>query len=145
MSLPIRTTAGNGPKSKRGLEIYATPPCAVEALVAAEPLPLVCWEACGPETSANASVLCAHGRRVVCTDISIDGVDFRGRRCAPSDAQAIVANPPSGLDTTPEDILAEWEGRRPELEERRNKAIERLQNEREEEPKADTSGPELGH
>jgi hypothetical protein len=42
-------------------------------------------------------VLRAHGRRVVCTDIAIDGVDFRDRRCAPERAQAIVANPPFSL------------------------------------------------
>jgi hypothetical protein len=41
-----------------------------------------------------------------------------------------------GMDTTPQDILEEWEGRRPELEEKR-KAIERLRNERKQEPKAD--------
>jgi hypothetical protein len=40
-----------------------------------------------------------------------------------------------GLDTTPEDILEEWDGRRPDLEERR-KAIERLRNERKQVPKA---------
>lgn len=47
MSLPIHTTAGNhaGPKSYRGLEVYATSACAVEALIRAEPLRSVCWEA----------------------------------------------------------------------------------------------------
>lgn len=96
MSLPIHTTAGNraGPRSGRGLEVYATPACAVEAR--AEPVPPVCWAACGPETSATM-VLRAHGRRVVCTDITTDGVDFRDRTKAPRGAQAIVANPPFSL------------------------------------------------
>jgi hypothetical protein len=96
VSLPIHATAGNhaGLRSERGLEVYATPPCAVEALVRAELVSQVCWEACGPETSASAMVLRAHGRRVVCTDITTYGVDFRDRTKAPSDAQAIVAKPP---------------------------------------------------
>jgi hypothetical protein len=99
VTLPIHATAGNhaGPRSGRGLEIYSTPACAVEALIRAEPLPPVCWEACGPETSAIALVLRAHGRRVVCTDITTDGIDFRDRTKAPSGAQAIVANPPFSL------------------------------------------------
>jgi len=43
VSLPIHTTAGNhaGPRSGRCLEVYATPACAVEALVRAEPVPPV--------------------------------------------------------------------------------------------------------
>jgi hypothetical protein len=44
-----------------------------------------------------------------------------------------------GLDTKPEDILEEWEGRRPELEAKRSKAqaaIERQRNEGKQEPKA---------
>jgi hypothetical protein len=35
------------------------------------------------------------------------------------------------LDTMPEDILAEWEGRRPEQEDQRDKAIDRLPSHRE--------------
>jgi hypothetical protein len=99
MSLAIHTTAGNhaGPRSKRGLEIYPTPPCAVEALIRAEPLPPACWEACGTENSAIAQVLRAHDHRVVCTDITIDGVDFRDRTTAPPDVQAIVTNSPFSL------------------------------------------------
>ena len=50
-----------------------------------------------------------------------------------------------GLDTTPDDILADWEGKRPDLEEKRNEAIERMQNERKDEPKvADGPGSEHG-
>jgi hypothetical protein len=49
-----------------------------------------------------------------------------------------------GLDRTPEDIVAEWEGRRPEQEDRRNKALERVRSERKEEPKAEVPGSERG-
>ena len=98
-AIAIHTTAGNhtGPRRQRGFDSYATPACAVEALVRAEPLPLICWEACGTEDSAIATVLRAHGRRVVCTDITTDGVDFRNWLTAPTDAQAIVMNPPCSL------------------------------------------------
>jgi hypothetical protein len=47
-----------------------------------------------------------------------------------------------GLDTKPQDILEEWEGRRPELEAKRSKAweaIERLRNEGKQKPKPDES------
>jgi hypothetical protein len=97
MTAAIHTTAGNhcGPRSQRGLEIYSTPACAVEALLRVEPLPAVCWEACGTEESAIATVLRAHGRRVVCTDLATDGVDFLTRRTAPlGQPIAIVCNPP---------------------------------------------------
>jgi hypothetical protein len=71
MTLAIHATAGDhaAPRSKRGLEIYPTPPIAVEALVRLEQLPRVCWECCGLETSAIATVLRTDGRRVVCSDI----------------------------------------------------------------------------
>jgi hypothetical protein len=42
-------------------------------------------------------VLRARGRRVVCTDITTDGVDFRDRTKAPAGAQATAANPPFSL------------------------------------------------
>jgi hypothetical protein len=100
MTLAIHVTAGNhgAPKLKRGLEIYTTPPGAVEALLRVEPLPAVIWECCGDETSAIAQVLRASGRRVVCSDISTDGIDFLTRRTAPLGQQiAIVCNPPFSL------------------------------------------------
>jgi hypothetical protein len=99
MTLAIHTTAGNhaAPRSKRGLEIYPTPPIAVEALVRLEPLPCVCWECCGLEKSAIATVLRTHGRRVVCSDIESDGVDFLDRTTAPRGVEAIVTNPPFSL------------------------------------------------
>jgi hypothetical protein len=117
-SRPIHTTAGNhsGPKSERGFELYPTPPCAVEALLRAEKLPLTCWEPCGTEHSAIATVLRAHGKRVTCTDLLTDGIDFLSRRRAPGGAQAIVTNPPfsraadfvrHGLELVPKVVILE--------------------------------------
>jgi len=98
-SSAIHVVAGNraGTRAQRGLDSYATPACAAEALVRTEPLPPRCWECCGLESSAIATVLRAHGRRVVATDITDDGVDFRNWLTAPIGAQAIVTNPPFGL------------------------------------------------
>jgi hypothetical protein len=95
----IHVTAGNraGPRSQRGLEVYATPALAVESLLRLEPLPAEIWECCGDESSAIATVLRAHGRRVVCTDLATDGVDFRDWAMAPRGVQAIVTNPPFSL------------------------------------------------
>lgn len=100
MMLAIHATAGNhaAPKSKRGHDVYLTPPCAVEAVLRVEPLPPVCWECCGDDTSAIAQVLRASGRRVACTDLAADGIDFLARRHAPLGEQcAIVINRPFSL------------------------------------------------
>jgi hypothetical protein len=99
MTLAIHTTAGNhaAPKAKRGLEIYPTPACAVEALAGVEQLPHGVWEACGDDASAIATILRATGRRVVCTDIRTDGINFLDRTTAPTGVGAIVANPPFSL------------------------------------------------
>ena len=95
----IHCTAGNhaGPRSQRGLEVYPTPARAVEDLLRVEALPPVCWEACGEEDSAIASVLRAHGRHVICNDIASDGVDFRDRTEAPHGVQIVVTNPPFSM------------------------------------------------
>jgi hypothetical protein len=99
MSQAIHTTAGNhaGPKSQRGLESYKTPRCAIEALIAAEPLPVGCWDPCGNEDDAIALSLRAHGKTAVATDIARDGIDFRDRCAAPLGIEAIVTNPPFSL------------------------------------------------
>jgi hypothetical protein len=99
MTFAIHATAGNhaAPKAKRGHDVYLTPACAVEALARAEPLPATCWEACGDDTSAIATVLRAHGHRVVCTDLRTDGIDFRDRTTAPPGVEVIVTNPPFSL------------------------------------------------
>src|SRR5262249_52772074 len=61
----IHVTCGNhaGPRSERGLEQYDTPPCAIEALLAVEPLPKNIWEPCCGSGSI-VRVLEAHGHRV---------------------------------------------------------------------------------
>ena len=78
MTLPIHTTAGNhaAPKAKRGLEIYPTPACAVEALARVEPLPHGVWEACGDDASAIATILRATGRRVVPKVVVLERIQF---------------------------------------------------------------------
>ena len=96
MALAIHTTCGNhaGPRSERGLEIYATPPSAVERLIEVEKLPHGCWEICGDETSAIARVLREHGHYVVCNDIRLDGTSFLDHTKAPKGMGCVVTNPP---------------------------------------------------
>jgi hypothetical protein len=96
MSQAIHTTAGNhsGPKAQRGLDSYKTPRCAIEPLIAVEPLPPGCWDPCGDDDDAIATALRFHGKNVIATDIARDGIDFRDRREAPPGMAAIVTNPP---------------------------------------------------
>jgi hypothetical protein len=100
-SQAIHVTAGNhaAPKSQRGLDSYKTPRCAVEPLIAIEPLPSGCWDPCGSDDDTNniAIALRAYGKTVVATDIASDGIDFRTRREAPPGMTAIVTNPPFSL------------------------------------------------
>src|SRR5215831_2639730 len=95
MSRAIHATFGNhsGPRSERGLEQYDTPPCAIEALLAVEPLPKDIWEPCSGSGSI-VHVLEAHGYRVTANDLLIDGIDFLQRRHAPPGVKGIVTNPP---------------------------------------------------
>jgi hypothetical protein len=79
------------------LESYKTPRCAIEPLIAIEPLPRGCWDPCGDDDDAIAVALRAHGKTVVATDIISDGIDFRDRREAPAGIEAIVMNPPFSL------------------------------------------------
>jgi hypothetical protein len=101
MSMAIHVTAGNhaAPKSQRGLDSYKTPRCAIEPLIAIEPLPSGCWDPCGSDDDTNniAIALRAHGKTVVATDIASDSIDFRTRREAPLGIEAIVTNPPFSL------------------------------------------------
>jgi hypothetical protein len=97
-SRAIHTTAGNhsGPRSTRGLESYATPPSATEALMRAEKLPHRLWEPCAG-AGHIARVLRAAGHVVDENDLVADGVDFRARHKAPPGVAAIVTNPPFSL------------------------------------------------
>lgn len=89
--------------AERGDDLYETPPCAVRALLAVEPVPLTVWEpACGP--GAIVSVLRNSGRAVIATDLVDWGCpysearrDFLLEREAPYGVPAIVTNPPFKL------------------------------------------------
>lgn len=87
--------------SERKDDLYQTPPCAVEALLAAEPLPSCIWEpACGP--GAIVRVLRQRGHTVVATDlVDYDSTDqdearrdFLFEAATPPGVGAIVTNPP---------------------------------------------------
>jgi hypothetical protein len=85
---------------ERGADLYETPPCAVEALLAVESLPQVIWEpACG--RGSIAAVLRQHGRFVYATDLidygyaDIDAsIDFLQASAPSFCCGAIVTNPP---------------------------------------------------
>lgn len=90
--------------AERGNDLYETPACAIEALLAVENLPRRIWEpACGP--GAIARVLRARGHEVFASDLvhydspdqDAHGVDFLLERVAPEGFEAIVTNPPYRL------------------------------------------------
>jgi hypothetical protein len=103
MPLDLATGSMRAPLSERGADLYETPPCAVRALLAVEPIPLTVWEpACGP--GAIVSILRDTGRAVIATDLndwgcpdSKSGIDFLMERDEPAGVPAIVTNPPFKL------------------------------------------------
>lgn len=101
----MKLAGATGDKShaltKRGDDLYETPPEAVAALLGAENLPPVLWEpACG--RGAIVRPLRATGRQVYATDLvnyecpdqDMAGWDFLMETQAPVGVQAIVTNPP---------------------------------------------------
>lgn len=102
-----RLSTGSGtikaPLSVRGDDLYETPPCAVQALLKVEAIPLTVWEpACGP--GAIVEELRSTGRAVIATDLveygcpdSASRRDFLMERAAPAGVPAIVTNPPFKL------------------------------------------------
>jgi hypothetical protein len=89
--------SGRHAYADRGLDLYETPPCAVEALLRVEKIPHVIWEPCaGPGSIVR--VLRNHGRAVIASDIIDYGGlhfvrDFLGARM-PAGVEAILTNPP---------------------------------------------------
>jgi hypothetical protein len=87
----------------RGNDFYATPACAVEALLRVENLPLRLWDpCCGSGTIVR--VLRDSGREVIGSDLvergdptCFGGRDFLLERKAPDGCRGIVANPPYKL------------------------------------------------
>jgi hypothetical protein len=84
--------------AERGVDLYETPECAVEALLRVEKLPRTLWEpACGPGKIVN--VLRRHEHRVLATDLIYYGMGEGGRDFLleprlPVGVEAIVTNPP---------------------------------------------------
>jgi hypothetical protein len=103
LSLATGSGTARAALSERGDDLYETPPSAVHALLAVEPVPLTVWEpACGP--GAIVSILRASGRAVVATDLVDYGcpdsearIDFLMESKAPDGVPAIVTNPPFKL------------------------------------------------
>src|SRR5262245_10318137 len=91
------------PLRDRRDDLYETPPCAVEALLKVEPLPVNIWEpACGPGSIVR--VLRQHGHKVVASDLrdhhcpyATSGVDFLIEFRAPDGIETILTNPPFKL------------------------------------------------
>jgi hypothetical protein len=80
---------------ERGLDVYETPPCAVEALLRVENIPRIVWEpACGP--GAITRVLKAHGHAVFSSDV----IDYGWKHTIGNffeyagEMPSIVTNPP---------------------------------------------------
>jgi hypothetical protein len=138
MSIDLSCQASRHPHAERGLDLYSTPPCAVEALLRAEQVPLDVWE-CAAGRGAVVKVLRKAGHIVVASDIADHGFPLDFRRDffdvteAPEDVDSIVTNPPykiaqqfveHALDLVPRVYLLlrlaflESERRRPILEDR---------------------------
>jgi hypothetical protein len=87
--------------AERGLDLYQTPPVAVQALLKVEQLPHCIWEpACGH--NAITRVLRDRGHLVIASDVhDYGGLDFVGDFLAaakmPAGAEAIVTNPPFNI------------------------------------------------
>jgi hypothetical protein len=99
------TQSGCHSLAERGLDLYETPPIAVEALLAVENLSHWIWEPCAG-LGAIANVLRDRGHAVICSDpiryddFSLHFVgDFMLQTKAPVDCDAIVTNPPYQIAT----------------------------------------------
>jgi hypothetical protein len=91
--------SGRHALSERGRDLYETPPCATEALLCAEIMPLRIWEPCAGK-GAIVGVLRDHGHEVIASDIveygfPLDFVgDFLTTTKVPAGCEAIATNPP---------------------------------------------------
>jgi hypothetical protein len=87
------------PLAERGLDLYETPPAAVEALLRAEQIPHGVWESAAGR-GAIVHVLRDRGHTVVASDIADHGFplhfqrDFLTEVAMPPGVAAIVTNPP---------------------------------------------------
>jgi hypothetical protein len=96
--------SGRHTNQERGLDLYETPPAAVEALLRAETLPLCVWEPAAGR-GAIVRVLRAHGHTVVASDVFDYGFpldfisDFLTTALPPKGCGAILTNPPFQIIT----------------------------------------------
>ena len=99
MSLSHACQSGQHPHAERGLDLYETPPIAVEALLAVEKLPHWIWEPAAGR-GAIVKVLRDRGHAVIASDIVDYGFplhfvgDFLLLTRAPVGCEAIVTNAP---------------------------------------------------
>jgi hypothetical protein len=99
MSLSHACQSGQHAHAERKLDLYETPPVAVEALLAAEKLPHWIWEPAAGR-GAIVNVLRDRGHAVIASDIVDYGFplhfvgDFLLQTKAPVDCKAIVTNAP---------------------------------------------------
>lgn len=104
MTLARSTQSGQHPHAERGLDLYETPPTAVEALLQVEQLPSVIWEPAAGR-GAIVNVLRSAGHTVVASDIVDYGfeldfiADFLSLTEAPAGITCILTNPPYQIAT----------------------------------------------
>jgi hypothetical protein len=103
MSLSHAAQSGQHPYADRGLDLYETPACAVEALLRVEPLPQCVWEPAAGR-GAIVKILRDASHAVVASDVidygDLDFVaDFLALTKAPAGTQAVVTNPPYQIAT----------------------------------------------
>jgi hypothetical protein len=85
--------------AERGLDLYETPPCAVEALLRVEQIPHSVWEPAAGR-GAIVNVLRDRGHAVIASDVADYGFrlhfcrDFLGEIGMPAGVEVIVTNPP---------------------------------------------------
>jgi len=98
MGLDHSSQVQRHPHAERGLDLYETPPVAVEALLRVEQLPHCIWEPAAGR-GAIVNVLRKHGHAVIASDIHDYGfpLDFVGdflQAQALTGCDCIVTNPP---------------------------------------------------
>jgi hypothetical protein len=97
--LDMSSQSRRSPHSERGLDLYGTPPVAVEALLRVEPLPHCVWEPAAGR-GAIVRVLRDRGHAVIASDVHDYGfpLHFTGNFLEavdlPTGVEAIVTNPP---------------------------------------------------
>src|SRR4029453_6846988 len=93
---------GRHPNAARGLDLYETPPAAVEALLRVERLPRCIWEPAAGR-GAIVKVLRDHGHAVIASDIRDYGFslhfvgDFLTQTKASAGVECICTNPPFNI------------------------------------------------